>query len=129
MTLENYSLDELKKMAEGMGIDFHHRAGKAKLIELISAGNSGITPPDDEPEEILPEKPAEKPTPPNNVVYSKEVGEVLRALDQHIKNGLYIVHIDNDCFHFRRGDNEDSGTMHQPVRNIVICAEKLMRVR
>ena len=128
MTLENYSLDELKKMAEGMGINFHHRAGKAKLMELISAGNSDTTAPDDEPEEMVPEKPAEKPT-PKNVGYSKEVSEVLRALDQHIKNGLYIVHIDNDCFHFRRGDNEDSGTMHQPVRNIVICAEKLMRVR
>ena len=57
----------------------------------------------------------------------KDINDLLAALEHLIDAGLIVRITDPDTWLFIHGDVQDSGTMHQPLRVIVSCAERLMR--
>jgi len=57
----------------------------------------------------------------------KDEDDLKAALSNLTGAGLSVTMLDDDTWLFRRGDLSDSGTMHQPLRVIVSCAERLMR--
>lgn len=52
--------------------------------------------------------------------------EVAKALEAHVNVGLEIVTLNEDEYHFRYFKKEDSGSMKQPLKRIVQCANMLV---
>lgn len=52
---------------------------------------------------------------------------VIEFTKRHCVNQMKIIKLDTENFWFRYGSHEDSGTMHQPLRRVIRCADELMR--
>jgi hypothetical protein len=45
----------------------------------------------------------------------------------HCLRHMEILQLDTETFWFKYGTHQDSGTMHQPLRRVIRCADELMR--
>lgn len=130
--LQDLSREELKELAIKNNVDYGKTWGKERFIEALkvidlkpetkgAAVDHGF-----EDEAIIVKK--EDSVAPVMVVPIEKSNreEIIEALEPFTSKGLRIVSIDDNCWHFKHGLREDSGTMHQPLRRIIRCAQLLM---
>lgn len=151
--LASLSLKDLKAQADDLGLHYHPNIGHAKLLEKIlavadepapdaapaeSTGGVILSPP------VQPEA-AEKPlsealTPPHTATQTGVLPDpearkflemcspanVQNALAVHVRRGLQIVELDEQNWHLKIGNREDSGNMKMPLKTLVQCANLLM---
>jgi len=151
MNLDGLTIKSLREVAEKFKIE-HAGLGKVELRDAITAHMAGVAAvekpevvqkadvfqkPDFAPEDQAHGvfvQPAPKPertaqqrvTLPTAVEGRATPDEVRKAVLTHTQRGLVIEHLDDESWHFKRGLREDSGTMRQPLPNIVACASKLV---
>lgn len=95
-----------------------------RYIELASIVQPNEKKRNDNKQDAVSE--GKKPTTGNGHVESEK--EILKALAQFKDDGLEIkLSDDGSMWYFKYGKKEDSGTMRQPLKTIVRCAEMLMR--
>lgn len=148
--LMTHKRPELMGMASSLGVAVNPRMTADDLRKAIEAITEGVLPerptqgPAPDIEDVVPKTHA--PHPAKSVqdeikaqatqTYSPAPGGVPdgpgtpEAVSEHTKNhrlrGMEILQIDEFTWHFKHGRNEDSGTMRQPLRRIIRCADALM---
>lgn len=116
------SVHDLRVMAQAFGItDIFEKDQKHLIQEIELKQQNTFTPKIDIP-----------PRPPYDGRLASEAPretssalELTELLEPHIKLGLSVSFQDEHWF-MRYGKREDSGTLRQPLRTILLCAEKLM---
>lgn len=117
------SVHDLRIMAQAFGVTDIFEKDQKRLIQDIELKQvANIVPPLELP-----------PRPPYDGRLMTEVPsltssplELTELLEPHIMLGLKLSFQDEHWF-MHYGKREDSGTLRQPLRNILMCAEKLMR--
>lgn len=129
--LEKLSREELRELAERLKIDYGKTWGAARFVEKIMEETGGDIP--EKPSGAMPDlghtavqlsKPLDAVLVPDSF---PTVETLTEALEEHIRRGLKIDHIDQSTWQFTMGKRQDSGTMHQPLQRIVRCASILCR--
>lgn len=148
--LMGHKRSELMGMAASLGVDVNIKMSADDLRKAIEAITEGVLPerptqgPAPDIEDVVPKE--FEPHPAKSVQEERAaqakqtyvVGDVgvpdavatPEMVSEHTRNhrlrGMEILHIDAQTWHFRLGSKEDSGTMHQPLRRIIRCADALM---
>lgn len=139
--LKNKRRDELKQIAEDLGLDVGRLSG-VKIAEKIVKATGGKAEKLPKKEEQAPHledlKPKNKPV---VNVYKNEIPEVAdltkeypsvealkKELEPYIERGLKVVNVDKNTWHVRHGMLEDSGSMFMSLKGIVKCVRILMRL-
>jgi hypothetical protein len=123
MSLEKRSLTELRGLAQSLGVVDVFKKPKNILMQEIVLKQ----------EEAM-QKPMEPITPPvyDARLMSKppskksDIENLLDLLEQHIQRGLVINFPHPEWWEMRFNMKTDSGTMRQPLQNVLRCANKLM---
>ena len=151
--LEGKSKSELKDISAGLGVTLDGNESKADLVSkiLVATGEEAEAPEDGQGNLVVksgdpdgdknvvqsvpgterspaPEYPV--PQPVDVETESKDAAteaEVRKALKPFTDAGLGIE-FTGSTFTMRASGKEDSGTLNQPIDNIVNCARKLVRV-
>jgi hypothetical protein len=134
-TLRSKNAEELKAIATGLGLGTPEGEKRQALLSRILEVTAQISP-------ERPKSP-ERDYSVGEEVHTLSVNElaphtqgcsissleegILSALEKHIERGLNVEFKDN-CFHMRAGSKQDSGTIRQPLKVIVRCADALVRV-
>jgi hypothetical protein len=139
--LETLSQADLIDIAKkDFNLETKGNESKKSLVARILEAQSGG--PVDAPEEddadtkdedggftVVPPAPPASETADQNatapVTLQAQKDEILKAVDPFLKAGLHI-RFDDKSWHMRKGVQEDSGTIHQPVLQIIKCARRLM---
>jgi len=121
--LRQKSIHELRGIAQSFGITDIFEKDAVRLAQEIELKQVKLVP----PPPILPEKPqydARLMTkPPARISKPMEITELL---EPYIVLGLK-VRMDEERWYFAYGEKTDEGPLRMPPRNILICAEKIMR--
>lgn len=120
-TLDLMNREELEIHANKLGLEMIDGEDKKALADRIYAIEAQI------PVNNFEEKPVKLPDPEmRKFLVQATPEEVTKALEAHINAGMEIVSLDEEAFHFRYKKKEDSGTMKQPLKRIVQCANALV---
>jgi len=144
--LKQMTEQEVKQIANDLGIEYHHKAGKDKVIAAITeATMEGESDEGDELDEVisvpkhakrenpavvqrkeddrddsnLPHTAVQKHQPHASV--SKEIATpeaAMKALDPFFKRGLLVVEMTPTYWHLRHGKKEASGNMNMPISTL-----------
>lgn len=119
--MTNMTIDELKDLLKSLGGNTRGNLKRENLIKRIEALQKTASRPG-EPSAIesvlgLTAKPIEAKKPIGGC--SQE--EVLEALKNNRERGM-VAKFEGNTWHFSRKGREDSGTMSQPISNIIKCA-------
>jgi hypothetical protein len=121
--LEQKSLHQLRQIAQGYGIPDIFAKTDVQLRQLIGLKQQEMQPkPTPEPVKI-PYDARLMTRPPSKICTPETLRELL---DTHIKQGLHITFTDEE-WSMVWGKRTDSGTMRQPLRNVLECANRLIR--
>lgn len=119
-----HSLTQLRGIAQSFGIDNIFQKTASQLEQEISLKQKEMMP----PVKIEVARPAYdarlSSKPPSRVSKEEEIQEIIRPFQA---KGLYFEFVYPENWMMRWGDKEDTGTIRMPLRNILICAEKIMK--
>ena len=117
------SVHDLRIMAQAFGVtDIFEKDQKHLIQDIELKQMNAVAPPLELPPR--PQYDGRLMTASPSQISSPE--EIVDLLEPHIKMGLHLSFQEEHWF-MRFSKREDSGTLRQPLRNILICAEKLMR--
>lgn len=123
-SLDLMNREQLEIHASKLGLEVSEGEADKVLADRIYAVEAQIPP-------YNPEKEAKAkklPDPEKRAFLVQATPEeVTKALEAHINVGMEIVSMDDEQFHFRFNKKEDSGTMKQPLKRIVQCANALVQ--
>ena len=116
------SVHDLRIMAQAFGVtDIFEKDQKSLIKEIEAKQILNVAPP-----APLPPRPAYDgrlmTETPSDISSPLELTELL---EPHLMLGLKLSFQDEHWF-MHYGKREDSGTLRQPLRNILVCAERLM---
>lgn len=124
MKLEKQSLTKLRGLAQSLGISNVFQKTHNNLVQEIKLKQG----------ESIPEPKAEIQPPMYDARLmnrppskKSEKDDLLQLLEQHIAHGLVIEFPHPEWWTMRFNMKEDSGTMRQPLGNILRCANEIMR--
>lgn len=121
--LQQKDIGELRAMLAQRGASWHPREKKTTLINRYIEISS-ITQPNEKKrmDETEVKDKVKAPTP------HQTIDDVLNALESHKAAGLMIkFNEEATMWRFTDGKREDSGTMLQPLKTIVRCADMIVR--
>lgn len=120
--LTKKSVHELRQMAQAYGVTDIFEKSSARLIQEIElkAGRIAI------PVELPPRPVYDVRHMTSQPSAEASRDEIIDMLESHIKLGLRLS-FDDDCWTMSYGKREDTGTIRQPLRNILMCAERVLR--
>lgn len=118
------SLHELRSIAQGYGVTDVFSKTDNELRQAISLKQQEMAPkPVIEP--VKPEYDARlMKRPPAKLCTQESLSSLLAP---HIERGMHLTFPSPEEWHMRWGKREDTGTMRQPPRNVLECANRLMR--
>lgn len=119
MSLKDKSIVELRGIAQGLGIPDLFNKSRVELVQQIELKSSDISPIQSP---LVPE--VRFVSIPSDTIANEEL--LKEALDPFIKLGVSLS-VDNDVWFLKYGKKEDAGTMHQPIKNIIRCVERLLK--
>ncbi len=127
------NVEQLRTVLDNIGVEYHHKAGAPKLVEMIMNAQApavevprlGAAPKLGEEVEHTATQNL-KPIRAVNVKDYPSPEELHEALIPYTQRGLEIVQLDDEFYHFRHGNREDSGNMKQSLQRIVITASRLV---
>lgn len=120
--LSGKTRDQLRTIATGLGMGYHHREKEATLANRIIEVSQTMQPRAN-PLNPSVQTPIYK-VPPVMLMQDQVMAAIKPRLDQGMQ--ARFSH-DSSSWQFKFGDKEDSGTMTQPLETIVRCAEFLCR--
>lgn len=122
--MRNKSITELRGIAQSMGVSWGFGDDKDALITKIEAKRDKVVPVAVMAPIPQPEDQRLRSRPPSKVTEEAMICDMLRPL---LDRGLLISFSpDGQSWTMRHKDREDTGTMRQPPRNVLRCAERLM---
>ena len=123
MSLLEKSLTQLRGIAQSYDIDGIFEKDKLALIQAIESKHNAVVPkpePIPQPEydaRLMTKIPAKK----SNAELAAEI------LEPYVSRGLHVSYDDNEeTWQMSFGVKNDTGTLRQPLRNIMKCADRLM---
>lgn len=132
--LEAMQPEQVKKIANDLGVKYHHKHAVPKIIDAIMGAIAGADPLSDEGDGV-PEiaemaavqtfRPDAQPA--ETVRAYPTVAEAQAALATHIARGLVIVTMTEDYWHLRMKNREASGNMKMPIKQLVLQANILLQ--
>lgn len=117
------SVHDLRIMAQAFGVTDIFEKDQKRLIQDIELKQQLAVPP---PIKLPPIPPYDGRLMSVRPAAVSSPMELTELLEPHIKLGLNLSFKDEHWF-MRFGKREDSGTLRQPLRSILTCAEKVMR--
>lgn len=122
--LRTKSLTELRGIAQSFGIDAIFSKDQNQLIQDIELKQGGMV-----PQSIpLPPKPEYDARlmskPPSRTSSQNEVEMLLMF---HVKRGLILTFPEPETWAMAFEKRTDTGTLRQPLRNILTCADRIMK--
>ena len=124
MSLREKTLHELRSIAQGYGITNLFGKDAKHLIQEIELQQERMAP---EPEIVI-ERPAYDARlmtkAPSRKTHEQEIRTLLQP---YVERGLHLNFPTPEEWHMRFGDKEDTGTVRQPLRNILRCAEEVFK--
>lgn len=124
MSLRDKSLHELRAIAQGYGVDKLFELSYDRLVQEIELAQ----------EEMMPAPAVEVPMPQYDARLmlkapsrksSKE--EVEQMLQPFFALGMHLTWMNDEEWRMQLGAKENTGTIRQPLRNIVKCAQEIIR--
>lgn len=122
--LQGKSLHQLRSIAQGYGIADIFQKTETQLRQAIEIKQQELVP---KPAQVsvMPQYDARLMTrPPSKKSTQDDLLELLRPL---IDRGLYITFPTQEEWHMKWGKKEDTGTMRQPLKNVLECANRLCK--
>lgn len=122
--LRSKSIHELRSIAQGMGVTDIFAKDQIQLVQAIELKQQALMP---EPEIVIPkpEYDARLMTkPPAKKGSQQELEELLAP---YIARGMRLSFPEPEIWHMVCGKKEDTGNMRQPLKNILQCADKIMK--
>lgn len=118
------SLTELRTIAQGLGVAGLLSKNRPQLISAIEARNKVAYQVKPKAPEVIIEDSRLRDAPP-----AEECTEdmILEVLLPYINRGLIVEFDNKGSWTMQWGDKNDSGTMAQPLRNVVRYAKRLMK--
>lgn len=121
--LETKSLHQLRQIAQGYGIADIFAKTDTQLRQAIGLKQQEMQP-KATPEPVkIPYDARLMTRPPSKICTPETLRELL---DTHIKQGLHITFTDEEWF-MSCGKKTDTGTLRQPLRNVLECANRLLK--
>lgn len=121
--LEKKSLFEIRGIAQSFGVNDIFEKDKTALIQEIQLKQDNLTPEKPKPIEIpkydaslMTKAPAEMASPK----------EIVRILEQHIKQGLKL-NLTDERWYMSFRNKTDEGTMRMPLNHVLRCANNLLK--
>jgi len=122
--LEGKSLHQLRAIAQGYGISDIFAKTDIQLRQEIAIKQADALPKPSIPP-VMPQYDARLMTkPPAKITTEAALLEVLKP---HIDRGLRVTFPGPEEWHMSWDRKEDTGTMRQPLKTVIGCAERLMR--
>ncbi len=122
--LDTKSIVELRGIAQSMNVPFTMADDKKKLIQAIQIKQDAMfTPP---PAPIMPDV-SYHALRSRTVPKSSDEAMVRATLQPFVDKGLHLS-FHGDTWSMIWGGKTDSGTLKQPIRVIIKCAQKVMTV-
>lgn len=121
--LRDRSIHELRGMAQAFGITDIFEKDVLKLVQEIELKQQKLV----DPPKPLPPRPeydARLMTAQPSAMGSPI--EITDLLEPHIRIGLKL-RFDEECWHMSNGNKFDTGSLRMPLRQILDCAEKVLR--
>lgn len=120
MSLTDKTLHELRAIAQGYGVTNLFGKDAKHLIQEIQLHQESMAP----ETRIVIERPAYDARlmtkAPSRKTSQQEITELLQP---YVERGLHLSFPNEEEWHMRFGDREDTGTVRQPLRQILRCAE------
>ena len=122
--LKDKTIHQLRSIAQGFDIPDIFSKDHAQLVQAIEMKRDKMIP---EPviSPPLPQYDARMMTEDPSAIVSKE--ELDRMLEPYRAKGLHVSYPDPESFQMEFGKKTDTGTLRQPLRNILLCAEKILK--
>lgn len=123
MQKKSKSLTELRGIAQAIGCDFTFADSDKILAQKIALKQTEVNPP---PPPIVISPPDDqrlRTKPPSKVSNEQMIRELLDPL---IERGLKLSFTDSGDYVMRFNDKVDTGTLRQPPRVILACAQKVL---
>ena len=123
MSLRDKSLSDLRAIAQGYGVENLFEKDAAHLIQAIELKQ----------EAMIPTPKVEIPRPEYDARLMLKAPsrrssklELDTLLQPYVDKGMHVSWVDEETWHFQCGKKEDTGTLRQPLRNILSAADKVM---
>lgn len=121
--LRKKSIHDLRVLAQAFGVTDIFEKDSIHLAQAIEAKQEAIT----QPKAPLPERP---PYDPRIMLKRPSLKsspiEIVTMLEPFVKMGMKLS-FDEESWFIAWGDRNDTGTLRMPPRNVLICAEKMMK--
>lgn len=122
--LEQKSLHQLRSIAQGYNIPDIFAKTRQQLEQDISLKQTESIP-KPEPKPVAVEYDARLMSRPPAKICTREILEDL--LSEHINRGLVLTFPTPEEWHMKLDRREDTGTMRQPPRNVLECANRIFK--
>lgn len=124
MTLATTPLYKLRAIAQGYGIPDIFQKTDVQLRQAIELKQNEVVP-KISPAQVAAPYDARLMTKPPSKRSTKH--ELLVMLQPLVDLGLVVTFPNEEEWHMRMGKKEDTGTMRQPLRNVLECANRLVK--
>lgn len=120
--LNDKSISDLRGMAFNLGIHGINSMNRTELVQAIEQKQAAFAPPP------VIEPPVVVVVQPHNGDANQE-SEIRAALEPYIKRGLNLTFPDGDTWAMTYQKKADTGTMTMPLRDVLRCADRLVRAK
>lgn len=123
MELQKKSIHDLRVMAQAFGVPDIFEKDALHLIQEIELKQQKIF----EPKQALPPKPEyDARLMTRTPTHKSSMLEITNMLKPHIAMGLRLK-FDHEHWQMNFRVKEDSGSMRMPLRDVLLCAERIMQ--
>jgi hypothetical protein len=122
--LEARTIVEIRNIASGFGVDWTFGDSKTALIAKIDAHLQRDVPRPAIPEPLQVSDRSLALVPPRFVVSQ---AQIMDAMQPYIARGLRVRFPTDDTWQFDCAKKSDSGTVFAPMRDIINCAEAVLK--
>ncbi len=122
--LEGKSLHQLRAIAQGYNVPDIFKKTDVQLRQEIGLRQQEMAP-KPTPPPVMPQYDARLMTRPPAKITTQEA--LLGLIQPYIDRGLRVTFPTPEEWHMSIDRKEDTGTMRQPLKNVLRCAERLMR--
>lgn len=122
--LETKSLSQLRGIAQSFGIGDIFSKTDSQLRQEIGLKQQSLAPSPRPDPVVMPYDSRMMTKPPSRICTQESLKELLA---NHTAKGMHLLFPTPEEWQIKYGKREDTGTMRQPLRNVLECANRLMR--
>lgn len=121
--LAKKSLHDLRVMAQAFGVTDIFEKDAAHLMQEIETMQIAMISP---PLELPPRPPYDARLMTAQPAATSDMNSIIDLLEPHIGLGLKLS-FDEENWYMARGKKADSGTIRMPLRDVLMCAERVLK--